>query len=80
MVAATSPPPDFFGGALKISDQNNWGGGDLSKNLNLGEARFKGGPQILGGPMNPNDTMIVVLKDILLCFLGFRFIYIVYIS
>ena len=29
--------------------------------------------------MNPNDAM-VMLKDILLCFLGFRFIYIVYIS
>ena len=33
-----------------------------------------------GGPMNPNDAMVVVLKDILLCLLGFRFIYIVYIS
>ena len=30
--------------------------------------------------MNPNDAMVVVLKDILLCFLGSRFIYIVYIS
>ena len=30
--------------------------------------------------MNPNDVMVVVLKDILLCWLGFRFIYIVYIS
>ena len=33
-----------------------------------------------GGPMNPNDAMVVVLKDILLCLLGFRFMYIVYIS
>ena len=33
-----------------------------------------------GGSMNPNDAMIVVLKDILLCLLGFRFMYIVYIS
>ena len=30
--------------------------------------------------MNPKDAMVVVLKDILLCFLGSRFIYIVYIS
>ena len=72
-------PPNFRGD-LKISDQNNWG--DLSKKLNLGGggAKFKGGPKILGGPMNPNDVMVVVLKDILLCLLGFRFIYIVYIS
>ena len=27
--------------------------------------------------MNHNDVMVVVLKDILLCLLGFRFIYIV---
>ena len=30
--------------------------------------------------MNPNDAMVVVLKDILLGLLGCRFIYIVYIS
>ena len=30
--------------------------------------------------MNPNYVMVVVLKDIFLCWLGFRFIYIVYIS
>ena len=30
--------------------------------------------------MNPNDSMVVVLKNILLCLLGVRFIYIVYIS
>ena len=46
----------------------------------MGGVKFKGGPKILGGPMNPNDAMVVVLKDILLCLLGFRFIYIVYIS
>ena len=63
MVAA--PPPNFRGGGLKISDHNNWGR-DLSKKLNLG-----------GEPMNPNDVMVVVLKTILLCWLGFRFIYIV---
>ena len=30
--------------------------------------------------MNPNDAMVVVVKDIPLCLLGFRIIYIVYIS
>ena len=30
--------------------------------------------------MNHNDVMVDGLKDILLCWLGFRFIYIVYIS
>ena len=40
-----------------------------------------GGPKSLGGgPMNTNDVIIVVLKDILLCSLGLSFIYIVYIS
>ena len=58
--------PNFWGD-LKMSDQNNWG--DLSKKLNLGE-----------GAMNPNDALVVMLKDILLCLLGFRFIYIVDIS
>ena len=37
------------------------GGGELSKKINLGRAKFK------GGPLNPNDVMVVVLKDILLC-------------
>ena len=35
---------------------------------------------MLGGPMNPNDVMVVVLKDVILCLLAFRFIYTVYIS
>ena len=30
--------------------------------------------------MNPNNAMVAVLKDILLCLLGFRLIYMVYIS
>ena len=30
--------------------------------------------------MNPNDAMVVMLKDILLCLLGFRSIYLVDIS
>ena len=58
-------------------------GEDLIKNYIWGETKLKGGPKMLGvggGAMNPNDVMVVVLKDILLCFLGFRFIYIVYIS
>ena len=39
-----------FRGTLKISDQNNWGGG-LSKKLNFfwGGAKSKGEPEILGG-------------------------------
>ena len=48
MVAA--PPPLILGGDLKISDQNNWG--DLSKKLNLRGGKFKGGPKMLGEPMN----------------------------
>ena len=75
MVAA----PLILGEDLKISDQNNWGVPE-QKITFRGGAKFKGGPKILGGPMNPNDAMVVVLKDILLCLLDFRFIYIVYIS
>ena len=73
-------------GDRKISVQNNWraGGGEggLSNILNFGGAKVKGGPKVLGGggSMNPNEVMVVVLKDILLCLLGFRFIYIVHIS
>ena len=37
--------PLILRGDLKISDQNNWG--DLSKKLNLGGAKFEGGPKIL---------------------------------
>ena len=65
-------PPNFTGD-LKISYQSNWG--DLSKKLNLGEGKILG-----GGAMNPNDAMVVMLKDILLCLLGFWLIYVVYIS
>ena len=56
------PPSPILEWELKISDQNNWEGG-LSKKLNLGGgAKFKGEPKILGGPMNPNDVMVVALK------------------
>ena len=48
-------------------------GGTEQTNQFGGELNFK------GGPMNPNDAM-VMLKDIILCLLGFRFIYIAYIS
>ena len=64
------PPPQFYGGDLKISDQKNWGGGGgLEQKIKFGEgrAKFNGGPKVLGGPMNPIDVMVVVLKDILLC-------------
>ena len=66
-------PPNFTGD-LKISYQSNWG--DLSKKLNLGEGKILAG----GGAMNPNDAMVVMLKDILLCLLGFWLMYVVYIS
>ena len=45
--------------------------------------RGRGGGRELnfrGGAMKPNDVMVVVLKDIFLYLLGFRFIYIVSIS
>ena len=43
-------PPGNFRGDLKISNQNTWGGGALSKELNLGGGvKFKEGPKILGG-------------------------------
>ena len=77
MVAAPlpSPSPNFRGG-LKISDQNNWRGPDQKIKFFGGrELNFRG-----GGSMKPNDVMVVVLKDILLYLLGFRFIYIVSIS
>ena len=69
MVAA----PLILGGDLRISDQNNRGGSE-QKN------KFGGDLKFLGGAMNPSHAMVVVLKDILLCLLGFRFICIVYIS
>ena len=44
-VSGSSPPVILGGGDLKISDQNNWGGGHLSKKLNLGggELNLRGG-------------------------------------
>ena len=69
--------PLILGEDLKISSKII--GGNLSKKLFFGGgAKFKGGGG--GGAMNPNDVMVVVLKDILLCLLGFMFIYIVYVS
>ena len=61
---------------LKISDQNNWGGGGPGQKIKFGGGRNFGG----WGALNPNDVRVVVLKYILLLLLGFRFIYIVYIS
>ena len=42
LIHGSSPPPtNFRGGDLKISDENNWRGGDLSKKLNLrGDLKF----------------------------------------
>ena len=48
--------PSNFKGDEKISDQNNWGGPDQKIKF-CGGAKCKGGPNILGGPMNPNDVM-----------------------
>ena len=72
--------PPILGGDLKISDQNNWGGGPEQKNKFWRELNLMGNLKFQGGPMNPNYVMVVVLKDIFLCWLGFRFMYIVYIS
>ena len=57
----------ILGGDLKISDHNNWGGGPKQKIKFERGAKFNGGPKSLWGAMNPNDVMVVVLKDILLC-------------
>ena len=44
-----SPPPSgIFMQDLKISDQNNWRGPE-QKIKSGGEAKFKGGPKVLGG-------------------------------
>ena len=64
MVVAALPN---FRRDLKTSDQNNSGGPEQ-------------GNKFEGVPMNPNDVMVIVLKDILLCLLGFKFRCIVYIS
>ena len=59
MVAAPLPPN--FREDLKISDQNNWGRGE---GVGGPQQKIKFGE---GAAMNPNDVMVVVLKDILLC-------------
>ena len=58
---------------IKISEQNNCGGGPEQK------ITFEGDLKYYGGSMNPNDAMVAVLKDIILCLLGFRFLWVVYI-
>ena len=50
MVAA--PPPNFRGD-LKISDQNNWGGGPEQKIKFGGGAKFKAEPKILARAYEP---------------------------
>ena len=59
-MVAPPRPPAILGGDLKISDQNNWGGPEE-------KIKFGGKLNLRGGPMNINDVMVVVLKDILLC-------------
>ena len=63
MVAA----PTNFRGDLKISDQNNWGWGGWGGGRPEKKIKFRGGELNFRGAMNPNDVMVVVLKDILLC-------------
>ena len=76
MVAAPPPhPAPHIRVGPKDFRPKQLGAGDLSKKIKMG-----GGAKFKGGPMNPNDATVVVLKDILLCLLGFRFIYINYIS
>ena len=55
-----------FRGDLKISDQNNWGGQTEQKNKFREELNLKGDQKFYRRPMDPNDVMVVVLKDILL--------------
>ena len=43
-----SSPPNFRGD-LKISEQNNWGGGGPVQKIKFGGAKFKGGPKISSG-------------------------------
>ena len=45
---SSPPPPNFRGGGLKISGQNNWWGPEQKIKWG-GGAKFKGGPKILGG-------------------------------
>ena len=63
------PPSPILGGGPKNLRPKKLGGGGLEQKIKFGEgrAKFNGGPKVLGGPMNPIDVMVVVLKDILLC-------------
>ena len=56
-------PIHNFRGDLKISDQNNWGDLAEQKIKFGGNLNFQRG----GRAMNPDDVMIVVSKDVLLC-------------
>ena len=51
--APPSPPPQIFGGDLKISDRNSWGGPE-QKTKFAGGAKFNGRPKILGGVYEPH--------------------------
>ena len=55
------------------------GGGGAEQKIKFGgELNLRGDLKFYRGPMNPNDAMVVVLEDIFLCLLGFRFIYSLY--
>ena len=59
MVAA--PPSPILGERLK-----NWGGPEQKIKFG-GVVNLRKDLKFLGRPMIPNDVMVVVLKDILLC-------------
>ena len=62
----SSPPPNFSGGPKNFRPKL-LGGGPKQKIKFGGELNLRGDLKFYGGPMNPNDVMAVVLKDILLC-------------
>ena len=62
--------PKILGGDLKISEQNNWGEPE-QKNTFGGWAKFKGGPNILGGAYEPQWYHGRYVKIYSFIFVGF---------